>query len=74
MGMDVSHILMGGMTGIQVPDQEQRKIGLKLVVNYHLNWNLEHEEGPVPHKLQSINYMQVSKKTRRWQQRTKLTT
>jgi hypothetical protein len=38
MGMDVSHGLMGGMTGIQVPDQVhhrldkiKEKIGLRLV-------------------------------------------
>jgi hypothetical protein len=32
----------------------------QIVVSYHLNWNLEHKEGPVPHKFQFINYMQVS--------------
>jgi hypothetical protein len=45
---------MGGMTGIQ------EKIGLRLVVSYHLNWNLEHKEGPVPHKMQFINFMLVN--------------
>jgi hypothetical protein len=59
MGMDVSHGLMGGMTGIQ------EKIGLRLVVSYHLNWNLEHKEGPIPHKLQIINYMLVNNQKNR---------
>jgi hypothetical protein len=70
MGIDVSHGLMGGMTGIQ------EKIGLRLVVSYHLNWNLEHKEGPVPHKMQFINFMLVNNQnqTAWWQQRrTELT-
>jgi hypothetical protein len=65
MGIDVSHGLMGGMIGIQ------EKIGLILVVSYHLNCNLEHKEGLVPHKMQFINFMLVNNQnqTAWWQQR-----
>jgi hypothetical protein len=50
MGMDVSHVWMGAMRGILVPDEYHRrldrrkarsqKIGLKLVWLYHLNIEL----------------------------------
>jgi hypothetical protein len=50
MGMDVSHVWMGGMTGILVPDEvhhrldsskaRSEKIVLRLVWLYHLNIQL----------------------------------